>query len=90
MTDIEKQIIDLIEGNSHLSTDLKKRYILALFLMGTEEQEEYLKLIEAFTYRCKAVERGIYVVKADEKDKVMKTLSDVKEDILNKIKSNND
>jgi len=90
MTDIEKQIIDLIEGNSHLSTDLKKRYILALFLMGTEEQEEYLKLIEAFTYRCKAVERGIYVVKADEKDKVMKTLNDVKEDILNKIKSNNE
>lgn len=90
MTDIEKKIIDLIENNQHLSTDLKKRYILALFLMGTEEQEEYLKLIEAFTYRCNAVERGIYIVKADEKEKVMKTLNEVKEDILNKIKSNNE
>ena len=42
MTDIEKQIIDLIEGNSHLSTDLKKRYILALFLgikRGTLDRE---------------------------------------------------
>lgn len=28
MTEIEKQIIDLIENNAHLSTDLKKRYIL--------------------------------------------------------------
>ncbi len=90
MTDIEQQIIDLVEGNSHLSTDLKKRYILALFLMGTDEQEEYLKLIQAFTYRCHAVERGIYIVKADEKEKVMKTLNDVKEDILKKIKSNNE
>ena len=90
MTDIEKKIIELIENNQHLSTDLKKRYILALFLMGTEEQEEYLKLIEAFTYRCNAVERGIYIVKADEKEKVMKTLNEVKEDILNKIKSNNE
>ncbi|MFH0837771.1 MAG: hypothetical protein V1880_00710 [Patescibacteria group bacterium] len=90
MTDIEQKIINLIESNKHLSTDLKKRYILALFLMGTAEQEEYLKLIEAFTYRCNAVERGIYVVKADEKEKVMKTLSEVKEDILNKIKSNNE
>jgi hypothetical protein len=90
MTDIEKKIIELIESNQHLSTDLKKRYILALFLMGTEEQEEYLKLIEAFTYRCNAVERGIYIVKADEKEKVMKTLNEVKEDILKKIKSNNE
>jgi len=90
MTDIEKKIIELIEGNSHLSTDLKKRYILALFLMDTKEQGEYLKLIQAFTYRCHAIERGIYIVKADEKEKIMKTLNDVKEDILNKIKSNNE
>lgn len=89
MTDIEKQIIELIEGNHHLSMDLKKRYILALFLMEYKEQEEYLKLIQAFTYRCNAVERGIYIVKAEEKEQVMKTLNDVKEDILKKIKSNN-
>lgn len=90
MTDIEKRIIELIENNHHLSNDLKKRYILALFLMGSEEQEEYLKLIEAFTYRCNAVERGVYVLREDEKEKVMKTLSEVKEDILKKIKSNNE
>ncbi len=89
MTNIEQKIINLIENNQHLSTDLKKRYILALFLMDYDEQEEYLKLIEAFTYRCNAVERGIYIVKADEKERIMKTLSDVKEDILKKIKSNN-
>ena len=87
MTDIEQQIIDLIEGNNHLSEDLKKRYILALFLMEYKEQEEYMNLIQAFTYRCNAVERGIYIVKDDEKKEIMKTLNDVKEDILNKIKS---
>ncbi len=90
MTDIEQKIIDLIENNAHLSTDLKKRYILALFLMESQEQAEYLKLIQAFTYRCNAVERGIYIVKADEKEKVMKSLDEVKEDILKKINSNNE
>jgi CII-binding regulator of phage lambda lysogenization HflD len=87
MTDIEQKIIDLIEGNSHLSTDLKKRYILALFLMESKEQEEYLKLIQAFTYRCNAVERGIYIVKADEKERIMKSLDEVKDDIIKKINS---
>jgi len=89
MTDIEKTIIDMIEGNPYLSTDLKKRYILALFLMESKGQEEYLKLIKAFTYRCNAVERGIYIVKADEKEKVIRTLKEVKEDIIKKINSNN-
>ena len=89
MTDIEQKIIDLIEGNAHLSTDLKKRYILALFLMESSEQEEYMKLIQAFTYRCNAVERGIYIVKADEKETVMKTLDEVKQDIIKKKKSKN-
>ncbi|MBN2087007.1 hypothetical protein JW758_01535 [Candidatus Peregrinibacteria bacterium] len=89
MTDIEKQIIDLIENNHHLSEDLKKRYILALFLMETGEQVEYLRLFQAFTYRCNAVERGIYIVRDDEKAKVMRTFEDVKKDILDKIHSNN-
>ena len=89
MTDIEQQILNLIENNHHLSDDLKKRYILALFLMDSKEQEEYLKLIQAFTYRCNAVERGIFVVREDEKEKVMRTLDDVKKDILDKIHSNN-
>jgi CII-binding regulator of phage lambda lysogenization HflD len=89
MTDIERQIIDLIESNHHLSDDLKKRYILALFLMGTKEQEEYLRLVQAFTYRCNSVERGIFIVREDEKAKVMRTLEDVKKDIISKIQSNN-
>lgn len=89
MTDIEKQIIDLIENNHHLSEDLKKRYILALFLMDSSEQAEYLRLAQAFTYRCNAVERGIYIVRDDEKTKIMRTLEDVKKDILDKIHSNN-
>ena len=89
MTDIEQQIIDLIENNHHLSDDLKKRYILALFLMDSGEQAEYLRLVQAFTYRCNAVERGIYIVRDDEKGKVMRTLEDVKKDILSKIHSNN-
>jgi len=89
MTDIEKQIIDLIEANQHLSEDLKKRYILALFLMGNEEQREYLRLMQAFSYRCNAVERGIFIVRDDEKKKIMRTLEEVKKDILDKIHSNN-
>lgn len=89
MTNIEQKIIDLIENNSHLSEDLKKRYILALFLMETEEQQEYLRLFQAFNYRCNAVERGIFVVREEDKMKIMRTFEDVKKDILSKIHSNN-
>ncbi len=89
MTELEQQIIDMIEGNAHLSDDLKKRYILSLFLMETPEQLEYKKLIEAFTYRCKSIERGIYIVKADEKAEVLRTLDQVKSDILSKINQTN-
>ncbi|MBU0577924.1 hypothetical protein KJ742_07395 [Patescibacteria group bacterium] len=89
MTEIEKQIVNLIENNHHLSDDLKKRYLLALFLMDSSEQEEYLRLVQAFSYRCNAVERGVYIVRDDEKEKVMRTLEDVKKDILSKIHSNN-
>ncbi|MBU0727104.1 hypothetical protein KKA95_00285 [Patescibacteria group bacterium] len=89
MTDIEQKIIDLIENNPHLSEDLQKRYILALFLMESNEQQEYLHLVQAFTYRCNAIERGIFVVREDEKEKIMRTFEDVKKDILSKIHSNN-
>lgn len=88
MTELEQQIVALIEGNDHLSEDLKQRYLLALFLMSSVEQAEYLHLIQAFTYRCNAVERGIYIIPENEKNKIMKTLEDVKEDILKKINSN--
>ena len=88
MNSLETKIIELIQSNKHLSEELKARYILALFLMETKEQEGYLGLIEAFNYRCNAIERGVYIVKADEKEKVMKTLEEVKEDILKKINTN--
>lgn len=88
MSTIEQKIIDLIKGNKYLSEELKTRYILALFLMESKEQEGYLKLIEAFNYRCHSIEKGMYVVKPEEKEKVMKTLEEVKEDILKKINSN--
>ncbi len=88
MSTLENKIIELIKSNSNLSEELKTRYILALFLMETREQEEYLKLIEAFNYRCNAIERGVYIVKAEDKAAVMKTLEDVKNDMLNKINSN--
>lgn len=88
MSDLETKIIELIKNNSHLSEELKTKYILALFLMESKEQKEYFRLIEAFNYRCNAAERGIFVVKAEEKEKVMRTLEEVKEDILNKIQSN--
>ncbi len=57
--------------------------------METPEQLEYKKLIEAFTYRCKSIERGIYIVKADEKAEVLRTLDQVKSDILSKINQTN-
>ena len=88
MTSLEQKIIDLIKGNKYLSEELKTRYILALFLMETKEQEDYLKLIEAFNYRCHSIEKGMYEVKPEDKEKVMKTLNEVKEDILKKINSN--
>jgi len=88
MSELEAKIIEVIKNNSHLSEELKTKYILALFLMETNEQREYFKLIEAFSYRCNAAERGIFIVKTEEKEKVMKTFAEVKEDILNKIQSN--
>jgi len=89
MTDAEKIIIDLIETNSHLSDELKKKYILALFLMDSKDQEEFLKLFQAFNYRCNSAERGIFIVKPDEKEKVMRSLDEVKKDIISKIQTNN-
>jgi len=89
MNDLERQIINMVHDNPNLSEDLKKRYILALFLMSSDEQKEYLKLIQAFTYRCGAIERGIYIVPENEKHTVLRTLAEAKEDILKKIHSNN-
>jgi len=87
MTDLEVQIIALIEGNKFLSDELKKKYILALFLMDRKEQQGYLEVVKAFDYRCGAIDRGMFVLKTDEKQKLMRTLDEVKEDLLRKLHS---
>lgn len=89
MTDLEKQIIQLIQQNKHFSEELKKRYILAMFLMETEKQEEYLRLLSAFTQRCGQMDRGVFIVKPSEIDRVMKTYEQVKEDLIKKLNINN-
>lgn len=88
MTESEHQIVSLLESNPYISNELKKRYLFALFLMNDDEQKEYLEIIKAFDYRCKAVERGMYILSEDEKQGVLRSLEDVKEDILRKIHSN--
>ena len=85
MTDTEKQIIDLINNNQHLSEELKKRYILAMFLMESRKQREYLDLMQAFTKRCKETERGIFVVHPSDKKSTLRTYEDVKKDIFKKL-----
>lgn len=87
MTQLEQQIIALIEGNKFLSEELKKKYILALFLMDRSEQQGYLEVVKAFDYRCGAIDRGVFVLKDDDKQKLMRTLEDVKEDLLRKLHS---
>jgi hypothetical protein len=89
MTDIEKQIIQLIQQNRHFSEELKKQYILAMFLMESAKQEEYLRLLQAFTRRCVEMDRGIFVVRPDEMKRVMRTYAQVKEDLIKKLNINN-
>jgi hypothetical protein len=89
MTDIETQIITLINTNPHLSDDLKKRYILALFMMETPQQEEYLKLIQGFTRRCGEVDSGIFILRKDEQEKLRVSFDEIKRDILKKIQNKN-
>lgn len=87
MTELERQIVQLIEKNKFLSDELKKKYILALFLMARKEQEGYLQVLKAFDYRCGAIDRGMFILKADQKQKLMRSLDDVKQDLLRKLHS---
>ena len=89
MTDLEKLIIQAIEHNRHLSNELRKRYILAMFLMKTEKQKEFLELIGHFTKRCDETNRGIFVVRPNEMQKILRTYEEAKADILKKIQNNN-
>lgn len=85
MTTLEKQIIQLLTQNSYLSEDLKKQYILAMFLMDTKDQENYLRLIQAFAKRCEEMDKGIFVLKPEEAKRVMRSYEQVKEDLINKF-----
>ncbi len=87
MTDLEKIIIQEITQNPHLSEELKKQYILSMFLMESEKQREYLSLLQAFTSRCQQMDRGIFVVKPDEMKRVMKTYEQVKNDLIRKLRT---
>lgn len=88
MTDLEEKIIALVNNNKYLSNELKKRYILTLFLMETGKQEEYLILMKEFENRCDEMKRGIFMVGPNEMHTIMRTYDDVKKDVLKKIDNN--
>lgn len=85
MTNLEKQIIQLIEQSPHLSDELKKQYILTMFLMEASKQEEYLELLQAFTHRCEEMDKGIFVVRPEDAKRIMRTYDQVKEDLVKKL-----
>lgn len=89
MTEIETQIIELVTNNAHFSEELKKRYILSMFLMEADKQEEYLELLKAFTKRCVEMDRGVFVVRPNEMQQVMRTYEEVKTDLFKKLNINN-
>ena len=68
---------------------LKKRYILALFLMNDEAQQDYLGLWTAFAGRCNTIERGEFTLKSDEAGRVLRTVDEVKKELILKIQSSN-
>ncbi len=89
MTNLEKQIIQLIQQNKYLSDELKNQYILTMFLMEKEKQEEYLELLQAFVHRCDEMDKGIFVARPDEMKRIMRTYNEVKEDLVKKLSNNN-
>lgn len=89
MTDLETQIITLIHENKHLSDELKKRYILAMFMMDSAKLAEYLRLIQNFSRRCSEVDTGLFILSADEQHKLKMDFDEVKRDILKKIQNKN-
>lgn len=88
MTELEEKIIKLVNDNKYLSNELKKRYILTLFLMETGKQEEYLILMKEFEKRCDEMKRGIFMIGPSEMHTMMRTYDDVKKDILKKLDNN--
>jgi len=88
MTETEKQIIQLVQQNKHFSEELRKQYILSMFLMDEKDQKEYLRLLQAFTHRCHEMDRGVFVVRPEEQQRVMRTYEQVKEDLIKKLSNN--
>ncbi len=89
MTKSEQQIIALIEGNPYMAEDLKKRYILALFLMNGKAQKEYLELWQAFDNRCKSIQAGNFKLEASDVKNILRSVDEVKKELIAKIKSSN-
>jgi len=87
MTNAEQQIIALIEKNPYLAEDLKKRYILALFLMDTKQQEDYLELWKAFDSRCKNIAAGHFKLETTDVTNILRSVDEVKRELIQKIKS---
>ena len=87
MTTNEAQIIALIEQNKYLSDDLKKRYILALFLMDGPHQADYLELWKAFDNRCQSIAAGNFKLDSADVKAVLRTVDEVKRELIQKIKS---
>lgn len=87
MSPIEQEIIALIEQNKFLSDALKKRYILALFLMDTPAQEEYLRLWKAFDSRCQQIKKEPFVLEANDMRNVLRSVDEVKKELIQKIQS---
>lgn len=85
MTDLEKQAIDLIQNNRYLSEELKKRYTLSLFMMNSDQQKQYFMLLQGFSRRCSEVDRGLFILRADEAGELKTSFDEVKRDILKKM-----
>ena len=85
MTNAEQRIIEMIERNGFLSPDLKQRYILALFLMDSPAQEDYLKLWEAFDERCKKEASKPFILEKGDIDTILRSVDEVKKELIQKI-----
>lgn len=83
----EQRIIELIEKNPFLSDKLKKRYILALFLMSGDAQEKYLELWQVFDAKCADIKEKPLLLEHDDIETIFRTVDEVKKDLIKKIKT---
>lgn len=89
MTDLEKQVIQVINQNKYLSDLQKKQYILTVFMMNEVELKEYLHTLMNFQSRCDEMDSGTFKVHQSESVDMMKAYNQVKEKFIKKYKNNN-